>query len=90
MKAKKGGCVIRWMAVVRSGDAEYVIDIENREFRQLYGRDRVVAFDSEQGWPTARPIIGDSWRKPAGRSLWEKEQESMAKYPQCGQRRATP
>jgi hypothetical protein len=90
MGAGAEGCAIRWMAVVHSGDVDYVIDIENREFRQVQGRDRAVRFDSEQGWPIARAIIGDNWRKPAGRSMWERPQKGVIRCPRCGHGTAMP
>ena len=73
----KDGCEIDWLPVVSFNGVEYMVDIENRAFRQCLDSNSRVSFYSDRGREMVKAMTGRQWRAFTPRELWEKEDEQV-------------
>lgn len=72
-----GSCEIDWLPVVKFNGVEYMVDIENRTFRQRLDPNSRVSFYSDRGREMVKAMTGRQWWAFTPRELWEKEDEQV-------------
>ena len=66
-----------WLPVVKLNGIKYVVDIENRAFRQWRDPDSRVSLYSDAGKEIVKAMTGQEWRVFTTRSWWEKNDEQV-------------
>jgi len=68
---------IDWLPVVKLDGFEYLVDIENRSFRQCLDPSSQVSFYSDTGREMIKALRGKEWRVFVPRGYWEKNEEQV-------------
>ncbi len=66
-----------WLPVVDFSGAQYVVDIEHRQFRRFDNPTSGISFYSDAGRQMTEAMAGTEWRVFMARELWERKDEQV-------------
>jgi hypothetical protein len=75
----------RLLPITEYHGVQYLVDIENRQFRKFPNGQVRIPFRSEQGQAMVKAMLGEEWRSYGLVKKDAKITDGMGHCPQCGQ-----